>query len=142
SAHHPGLLAAACLLILCPISEGQPVKPENKPRTDFYGDPLPPGALARMGTLQLRHEEAQVAFARDGKTLVSFGNDRKLRFWDLATGKQTRQIMLDVQAKDANGRHRTVLSPDGALLAVGDQGDVTLYDTATGKEGHRLSISP
>jgi WD40 repeat protein len=60
-------------------------------RVDRYGDPLPEGAVARLGSLRFWHD-SHVGFTADSKKLMSVvkgraGND--LRFWDLATGKTT-----------------------------------------------------
>ena len=48
---------------------------------DAEGDPLPRGAVMRIGTLRLRHDDTvtSIAFAPDGKTLVSCGHDGTLR---------------------------------------------------------------
>src|SRR5262245_32534441 len=55
---------------------------------DALGDPLPPGALARYGTLRLRHTEPirWLGFTPDGKGLVS-GGEHEIRAWDVATGR-------------------------------------------------------
>jgi RNA polymerase sigma factor (sigma-70 family) len=46
---------------------------EKQVRTDRYGDPLPEGAIARMGTIRLRTDGqvAAVAFSPDGKMVYS-----------------------------------------------------------------------
>src|SRR5262245_40602738 len=64
-------------------------------RTDRYGDPLPPGAVARLGTTRLRHRGADVTFSKDGKHLISFGWDGEVRFWDADSGKLIRQKRLE-----------------------------------------------
>ncbi len=53
-------------------------------------DALPDGALARHGTVRLRHkgEVGSLAFTPDGKSLLSFGGDQTYRKWDVATGKE------------------------------------------------------
>ena len=59
------------------------------PRTDFHGDPLPPGAVARLGTVRLRHSHVDgLIFSKDGERLTSFSSDEKaVRVWDAASGK-------------------------------------------------------
>lgn len=56
---------------------------------DALGDPLPPGAVARYGTVRLRHHDGVhwLGFTSDGKRLVSAGG-HELRLWDVTTGKR------------------------------------------------------
>src|SRR5262249_2753151 len=72
---------------------------EKKVSTDLYGDSLPPGALARFGTLRWRAvgEVAALAFAPDGKTIVSLSTSgeapvRGLCFFDMASGKRMKHL--------------------------------------------------
>src|SRR5262249_6831768 len=62
-------------------------------RTDALGDPLPTDALARMGTLRLRHGHAAraVVFAPDSRWLISAGDDGAIHAWDADTGKELRR---------------------------------------------------
>ncbi len=56
-------------------------------RLDTLGDPLPDGALARLGSNRFHHgENVQKVFASpDGKHVVSAGHNHKL--WELTTGR-------------------------------------------------------
>jgi WD40 repeat protein len=59
------------------------------PKRDRLGDPLPPGAVLRLGTTRLRHLErvTSLSFTPDGTALVS--TDREaVRVWEVATGKE------------------------------------------------------
>src|ERR1051326_6963572 len=65
--------------------------PVNGPaRTDFYGDPLPSGAVARMGSSRLRHGQDvhALAYSPDRKRIASASADRTVRVWDAASGKE------------------------------------------------------
>src|SRR5262249_598608 len=66
-------------------------------RPDLPGDPLPDGALARVGTLRFRHFATivSVAYAPDGKSVATGGRDGVVRVWDAATGRQRLRIPQD-----------------------------------------------
>src|SRR5213595_1814235 len=64
-------------------------------RLDRYGDPLPAGALARIGTVRLRPGSAPggLAFFPAGKVLASWSKeDETIRFWDLAAGQERSRL--------------------------------------------------
>ncbi|HWY87238.1 MAG TPA: sigma-70 family RNA polymerase sigma factor, partial [Gemmataceae bacterium] len=100
---------------------------------DVYGDPLPVGALARLGTISLRHGEAiqAIAFSPDGKTIACTAGAKFISVWDRSTGKEVRRIT------DANGT-ALAFSPDGGLLATAGGKYVELFDAATGERLHQL----
>ena len=93
---------AATAILLVPNLTGVSLQPSNafqdvpkntQTRHDQYGDPLPVGALARMGTVRLRHVEnhAALALSPDGKILAS-GGERAIRLWELTSGKLLRVV--------------------------------------------------
>jgi RNA polymerase sigma factor (sigma-70 family) len=121
-----------------PAKQTASAKAEGKParQTDLYGDPLPAGAVARLGSLQLRHYGlSNVAFGANGTTLVSVGADRLVRFWNVAAGTLVRTIQLQGTAGPGYGAS---LSADGKTLACWDNGAVYFWDTNSGKELKRF----
>jgi WD40 repeat protein len=114
------------LLALAGAAAAQP------PRTDAFGDPLPPFAVARAGTVRLRHSlpVTAVACSPDGKLLVSGDEGGALRLWDAATGAPLRdwQPLKELRSPVT----ALAVSPDGTQIAVGFAGQpVALFQTAT-----------
>ncbi len=91
--------------------------------------PLPAGAFARLGTARLRHAPiiASLAFTPDDKLVLSASFHGTLRFWDPATGKQTRLL------ENIGGRFS--LSHDGKTLACTYyDGRIVLRQADTGQQ--------
>ncbi len=108
-----------------------------EPRLDRFGDPLPAGALVRLGSVRLRPETPALAcaFAPDGKTLYSVGNEPAVHAWDPATGKLRRRVSLP-----GGGGRCFAVTPDGKALVVGcPDGAVRFVDAATGAEQRALT---
>ncbi len=111
-----------------------PTRPEGERRTrpEPPPDPLPPGAVGRLGSARLRHAAGvrAIAFAPDGRTLVSGGWDNTIRFWDLATGRERDRL-----PGPKRGLLGIALTPDGkALVTVGNGGSIRIREQATGRE--------
>jgi WD40 repeat protein len=124
--------AGASSAVKTQVEECDPkVEAEKPARLDRHGDPLPPGALARLGTVRFRHRFwlADADFSRDGKMLITGSGDRQIIFWDSATGKEQRR--LDTEAH--GHLHSLSISSDGEILAVGYDDGIRLFDLATGK---------
>jgi WD40 repeat protein len=123
------------LLVLVLASQQSIAIADDSPRqepTDQYGDPLPPGAVARLGTLRLRHlgRVHKVAITPDDKILASAGEDDLIRFWDLTTGRPIRLL-----AGHTGPVHAIAFSADGKVTASASwDRTVRLWDVATGKE--------
>jgi RNA polymerase sigma factor (sigma-70 family) len=96
-------------------------------RTDQSGDPLPSGALARLGTVRWRHG-GQVFFAaymQNDRELLTVGADGFVRVWESATGKEVRRYGTGEVA----ALSRAAISADRKLLATSSKdGTITLWD--------------
>jgi RNA polymerase sigma factor (sigma-70 family) len=101
---------------------------EAKPALDRHGDPLPPGAVARMGTVRLRTGNTvyAVAWTPDGKLLATAGEGRLIQIWDPTSGKEVARLPAP-----ANRARCLIFSPDGKwLAATGEPSAIQLWDTS------------
>jgi WD40 repeat protein/uncharacterized caspase-like protein len=85
-----------------------------------------------------------LVFTPDGKQLVSAGDDKAIRVWDMQTGSTVRTILGQVGTGLEGRIYAIALSPDGRWLAAGgwmapgfgvrdnEMGDIRLYEYATG----------
>jgi RNA polymerase sigma factor (sigma-70 family) len=134
------LAAGAGYLMTSPedVPPNTPPSTERKPevaRQDLYGDPLPPGALARFGTIQNRPASSDLAITPDGKTVVTCAfHGRVLRFYDAGTGRLRRTMQLP-----GKGRCQSVLSPDGRFVAMQEDLGMLVCETASGKQVHAFT---
>jgi len=127
-------------------------------------DPLPRGALARLGTLRWRHTQpiSFLAILPDGGTVLTVCQDQTVHLWDSKTGQQVRQFgpprksdnLLDSPmgnlkwaGRPGLGAHRpwqvyAALSADGKLLAsCSEDGPIHLWDVAAGRDVRTIRTS-
>ncbi|HEV3238205.1 MAG TPA: WD40 repeat domain-containing protein, partial [Gemmataceae bacterium] len=116
---------------------------ENKDKVDLYGDPLPAGAVLRLGTTRFRYGGFGIGgfrFLPDGKTLVVAPNgSHAVQFWEARTGKLVREISLGTLPVRA-----FAISPDGKYFAVAGfladspvrpwPEEIRIWETESGKE--------
>ncbi|MBI3411016.1 MAG: WD40 repeat domain-containing protein [Planctomycetes bacterium] len=102
------------VILVCTVSAQSPV------RKDSHGDPLPEGALARLGTIKLRPGDVvrHLAFSPDGKQIACWAGGplrtaNALAIYDVASGKQLRWV-----AAFDSRCHDFVWAPDGRGIAL------------------------
>lgn len=143
-----GRLVLVALLPFIPeqFAQGEPPRTVDKEvrqtdkqvRTDLYGDPLPPGAIARLGTVRFRHGSTVkfVGFSPDGKMLVSAGADATIRVWEAASGKLLRKDAVDYH--DLHSFTPLALSPGGKILAFGVGSRIRFWDVTAGRNTREI----
>jgi RNA polymerase sigma factor (sigma-70 family) len=115
-------------------------KAEVVQNVDIYGDPLPEGAIGRLGTIQHRAADANFAITTDGKTMVTAGNDLVVRKFDAESGMLLHTFPLaNVVARES------VLSEDGRYLASilsAEKGNspLCIWDLESGNKVDQLQL--
>jgi WD40 repeat protein len=114
------LLAGLAMSVAVPA-----VTAQTQVKRDLYGDPLPEGAVARMGSMRFRHASSFLVFAPDRKTLIASGGGN-FCFWDPVRGTKIRETAVKSWG-------RVYAATDGKLLATVGEGGVLVLDPGTGR---------
>ncbi len=137
------MFRAAVLLLALPAVAAADPSEAGARGADRYGDPLPAGAVARLGTMRLRHGDDNpraVAFSPDGAELATRGYGF-IHIWDAKSGRERVRFSAVVKTDpDANadpdadaGVTSLAYSPDGRLLVSASHlGPPAVWDARTG----------
>jgi WD40 repeat protein len=107
--------------------------------TDCYGDPLPNGAVSRVGTcrLWLGSRINSIVFAATGNTFAATaaGSSRAVPIWDAETGRLIRALPAPEDALPPDcGVRQVAFSPDGERLAGAcDDGAIRIWKVGSGR---------
>jgi hypothetical protein len=123
-------------VLALPLQGAAPSLPADaKERLDSFGDPLPPDAVARLGTGRFRFPhsfEVAVDLSPDGKFFAASRSDG-ISLIDTKTGKEPRRLPA--------GAGRLTFSPNSKRLVWGTfDGTVRIWDVATAKERAKFVV--
>jgi len=104
---------------------------ETPPAVDAWGDPLPAGAIARLGSKRFQQGDqiTDLSYSADGKKIFT-SSWKSIRTWDAADGRLLNRILggggdLEVMAVTPDGR--TICSTGCNIL------EVRVWDAETGR---------
>jgi WD40 repeat protein len=152
------LLAAVFLIVIASAVHHRGVAAPTDPRalappaTDALGDPLPAGALVRLGTTRFHAPSSNydMTLSPDEKTVVTVGH--QLMVWDTKTGKELwrfdpNEHGLSLSAASYGTRAVAFTADSQYFYTPRGRNGVTRWNVATGEKqalsiiGNRLAIA-
>jgi len=108
------------------------VAERKQSRLDLYGDPLPKGAIARLGTTKFKPGWIiyRAAVSGNRKWLATAGQQVDAQIWDMETGNLVRRLL----PTPSDPNEAVAVSPNGALVAIAGQMKVWVFEIATGRK--------
>lgn len=112
-----GWLVTAILVSLIPGVVASQTE-ASEPPLDRCGDPLPKGAVCRLGTVRWRHGSPilGVAFSGDGKRAFSVSYSGSPSVWRVPSGRPQATWPVPGVASDTD---RFITNPQGTLFSIG-----------------------
>lgn len=99
---------------------------------DRIGDPLPDGAIQRLGTTRMKGNYTAHAYLPDARGVLGIGT--RIELWDLDRGEVIESINVA-----RSGVHSLRVSKDGQRLLFRDGGDAVEWSLAQREELHRIA---
>ncbi len=123
-------------LILCIIATVPWPAPGQPAPVNSAGDPLPRGAIARIGTNRYRLPNlSQVFFSPDRSILIGKGGDASLTFWEAETGKTVAEFrdpdLINFSVDQSPDRTQLILFGHDRRGKPAPDTTLRLYDTLT-----------
>ena len=144
------LVGFACLLAFQTNTDAQGKKkkaPLVSDHKDRFGDPLPVGAIARIGTVRYRvspfASPDRGKLSPDGKHFAAIGNQNEILMWDLPAWTKRRFVARKMADKTPRFDGIAFTPVNGQVIGYDvDQHRLVFFDLATLKLVKTLSLKP
>ena len=132
------LVAGIALLDSAALADSPENPKAEQSRVDLYGDPLPEGAIARLGSLRFYHGKQtsidRVVMSPDGSRIISVSRAGNRILWDAKTGQE---LSLRDELKQGIGPFAT---KDKLLTLIQRKAEIFLWDLLADKALASLSV--
>src|SRR5262245_28780335 len=135
-------------LLACGAGLAPALGPPPAPRRDRYGDPLPPGAIARLGALHLRTgAQPQLTDVSHDRRWLATGDETSVRVWAVRTGRVAWRFDAPEDERVTSFRFtpdaRSMLVVTRAALGLKEEDKsarVGLYEVPSGKRRYERKV--